>query len=196
MKLPTDQELLLRIQDDDQQAFAVVVERYQLQLYKQILKKIGDTDQSKDILQNILITLWTSRHKLVIIDSLYPYLVKAARYAVVRYYLLQKKNILLETELSKWPENFQHSAESDMLAADLKEELEAELLKLPDAVQQVFQLSRKEGLSVREIALQMNLSEQTVKNYISSALQTLRIYLKKEDLAYFISLASAVWFGR
>lgn len=77
-----------------------------------------------------------------------------------------------------------------MLAEDLQREFEKQLLKMPLNVQQVFQLSRKEGLSVKEIAAKMDLSEQTVKNYISMVLQALRSYLKQGDLSFFLALAS------
>ena len=78
---------------------------------------------------------------------------------------------------------------------DLRQEFEKQLLKMPATVQEVFQLSRGEGLSVKEIAVKMNLSEQTVKNYISMALQSLRAYLKQGDLSFFLALASFYLFN-
>jgi DNA-directed RNA polymerase specialized sigma24 family protein len=48
---------------------------------------------------------------------------------------------------------------------------------MPDTMRKSFELSRKENLSVKEIAEQMELSEQTVKNNLSMALQRLRLKL-------------------
>jgi len=67
-------------------------------------------------------------------------------------------------------------------------------LKMPMTVQEVFRMSRQEGLSIKDIAAELNLSEQTVKNYISSALQCLRTYLKKDNLSFILALAAACAF--
>ena len=102
----------------------------------------------------------------------------------------------LEVSLSLLDEPAHLPVEDLILAEDLQKEFDRELLKMPLTVQDVFRLSRKEGLSIKEIAARLDLSEQTVKNYISSALQTLRAYLKKDNLSFILALASACVFKR
>lgn len=182
------------MQQDDADAFAVVVHRYRRQLYSQIYKRLGSTDDTKDMLQDIYLSLWNNRMSIVIIESFLPYLSRAAHYTIVDQYLFRKKRSALEVSLSLLDEPMYLPVEEMILAEDLQQEFDRELLKMPVTVQDVFRLSRKEGLSIKEIAARLDLSEQTVKNYISSALQCLRAYLKKDNLSFILALASVCIF--
>lgn len=192
----TDDALLTLMQQDDADAFAVVVHRYRRQLYSQIYKRLGSEDDTKDMLQDIYLSLWNNRMSIVIAESFLPYLSRAAHYTIVDQYLFRKKRSALEVSLSLLDEPKHLPVEELILAEDLQKEFDRELLKMPVTVQDVFRLSRKEGLSIKEIAARLDLSEQTVKNYISSALQSLRAYLKKENLSFILALASACIFKR
>lgn len=191
-----DQALLTLMQQDVADAFAVVVHRYRKQLYSQIYKRLGSEDDTKDLLQDIYLSLWNNRMSIVITESFLPYLSRAAHYTIVDQYLFRKKRSALEVSLSLMDEPLHLPVEEIILARDLQHEFDQELLKMPVTVQDVFRLSRKEGLSIKEIAVKLDLSEQTVKNYISSALQCLRAYLKKDNLSFILALATLCVFKR
>jgi RNA polymerase sigma factor (sigma-70 family) len=189
-----DSALLHLMKNNDEQAFAVVVHRYRRQLYRQIYKRLGSEADTKDMLQDIYLSLWTNRVSIVIQHSLLPYLSKAAHYSIVDQYLFRKKRSALEFSMTLLDEPAHLPVEESIIAEDLKKEFERELQKMPATVQDVFRLSRNEGLSIREIAALLNLSEQTVKNYISLALQSLRLYLTKENLSFVLALACYLTF--
>ena len=184
----SDTELLALIQRDSQQAFAVILHRYRVQLYKQIYRRIGDEEETKDVLQDIYISLWKHRNIIYIKDTFAPYLSKAAHYAIVDRYLFQKKSNSLKLALTR-QEQYQWSAEDQALANDLEHDLDRLLTKMPYNVQEVFKLSRKEGLSIREISVKLGLSEQTVKNYLSTVLHIFRKHLGEKKLSYFLLIA-------
>jgi RNA polymerase sigma-70 factor (ECF subfamily) len=56
--------------------------------------------------------------------------------------------------------------------------LDNEISKMPTTMQSAFNLSRVEGLSIKEIAFRLSISEQTVKNNISLALSRLKLKAK------------------
>lgn len=182
------------MKENNENAFAVIVHRYRKQLYRQVYKRLGSEDDAQDILQDIYFSLWNNRLQISIDNSLLPYLSRSAHYAIIDHYLFHKKRFEMETTLAKRDEPLQLSVEESILAADMEQEFNIELLKMPLTVQQVFHLSRREGLSIKEIAVRLNLSEQTVKNYISTALQTLRVYIKKTNLTFFIVAAASCLF--
>ncbi len=60
---------------------------------------------------------------------------------------------------------------------------EEEISWLPEKMQQVYRLHHEENLSVKEIALLLNVSRQTVRNQLNSSYQKLRKHLKEAILA-------------
>ncbi|PWK77061.1 RNA polymerase sigma-70 factor (ECF subfamily) [Mucilaginibacter oryzae] len=182
------------VQAGEEQAFAVLARRYQETLYRHIYQRLGDEEDAKDILQNIYVSLWNNRHTVQVTDSLLPYLSRSARFSVINEYLFRKKRLAFEAYAALLIEPVSLPQEDILIAEELQQEFEQQLLKMPGAVQEVFRLSRQEGLSSREIALRLDLTEQTVRNYISTALRSLRGHLAKKDVALLLFVASAVLF--
>lgn len=168
-----DEELLRRIQMDDQQAFSVIVYRYNVRLYKIVQARVRMEDDAKDIVQEIFISLWNNRHQIKS-AALYPYLSKSAFYAVIDWQLLNKKNISRHHLLLEKDEPAVLPIESQIIANELRQDLMGKIEKMPDTTRTIFRMSRLEHKSIKEIAAALNLSEQTVKNNISTALKQLR----------------------
>jgi RNA polymerase sigma-70 factor (ECF subfamily) len=57
----------------------------------------------------------------------------------------------------------------------LRERIETEIAALPEKMRIVFEMSRKEGLSHKEIAERLKLSEQSVRSHVKGALKILRL---------------------
>ena len=177
MRALSDQRLLEHIRNDNRLAFTELVNRYWEQLYKHLFYKIKQEDQAKDDVQEIFISLWDNRLKVVCDAqmSLSSYLFKAARYRAIDYFSRPHTAIpfedVLETAL-QLPSD--HSADSVVLLKELEEVIDKELAGLPERLQQPYRLSREQHLSIKEIAAQLSISEQTVKNNISIVLQKLK----------------------
>jgi RNA polymerase sigma-70 factor (family 1) len=169
-----DDELLRRIQMNDQQAFSVIVYRYNIRLYRIVYSRVRMEDDAKDIIQEIFISLWNNRHQIHSGEALYPYLSKSVFYAVIDWQLLHKKNISRYHLLLEKDEPSVFPVENHVIANELRQELMKEVEKMPDTTRTVFRMSRIEQKSVKEIAVALDLSEQTVKNNISIALKQLR----------------------
>lgn len=67
---------------------------------------------------------------------------------------------------------------------DIKEQLCNAVQDLPERYRQAFVLSRFSGMTNKEIAQHLNLSQRTVESYITTALKLLRTALK--DYLFFI----------
>jgi len=170
--LPDDQ-LLKRIQMDDQQAFSAIIYRYNVRLYRIVYNRVRSEDDAKDIVQEIFISFWNNRHQIQS-AALFPYLSKSAFYAVIDWQVLNKKNIFRKHLLLEKDEPSVLPIENQVIANELRQELMAEIEKMPETTRAVFRMSRIDQKSVKEIAKALQLSEQTVKNNISIALKQLR----------------------
>ena len=186
-----DAELMKQVRKGNELAFAALMNRYAKDLYQLIYRRIASDEDTKDMVQDIFISLWKNREKVTVEDSLFPYLYQAAIYEVIDYQLKHNKEIAFKSELLLQSEPVQASSEEKVAIRELQQEIDAEVARMPDTMRTIFCLSRYERLSVKEIASRLQLSEQTVKNNITMALQRLRSGLHRNQIALFI--VTAYW---
>lgn len=165
---------------DDEGAFREIYERYFDGLYIQAYRKLQSKEEARDVVQEIFATLWDKRDRISLNSSLAAYLYTSVRNGVLN--IISHKHV--ESAYVQSLQNFIDGSicQTDYLARgnQLHSMIEKELAALPSKMQQIFELSRRENLSHREIATQLNISEQTVKKQVNSALRILRSKLTME----------------
>jgi RNA polymerase sigma-70 factor (family 1) len=173
----SDTDLVLMLREGSRDAYAEIYNRYKWLLYKHALKKTGDRDTANDIVQELFINLWTKREDIAPTVPLSAYLYTGIRNRVIN--LIEHK--LVETKYidslldyaNTYVASTDHLARTNQLSAIIEQEIAA----LPSKMREVFELSRKSHLTHKEIATQLNLSEETVKKQIKNALKILRVRL-------------------
>jgi len=183
LNLP-DKELLEAIASGDEQAFHILFNRYWKSMFSFVYRLTKDESHTKDILQDVFLYIWKNRDTLYAEQSFLPYLHTVARSNIMMAFRrdkirLQGADVLLETIARSG------QADDQLLLKEVKQTVDKELLKMPFNMRLCFQLSRFEDKSIRDIARELNLSEQTVKNNISEALRRLRISVEQGSLLYF-----------
>ncbi len=168
----SDKELLTY--PDEGASFSALYNRYWELLYDKALNKLGGDADAQDAVQEVFISLWRNRNTIKIEDSVEPYLFTALKYCII------KKLHREARRKSKLSASVESLAKSELNAAELVQYkelqtiIESEVEGLPDRMKEIYRLSRIEYLSVLEIAEQLQLSEQTVKNTLTTALKKLR----------------------
>lgn len=170
---PPDKTLLLQIKEDDSLAFDLLFERYWEKLYRAANARLNDDAVAQDIVQEIFIKLWQRRKVLEVQLSLEYYLLSAVRLSVMGHFRSQKTNDLRMQDALRRVSYLEDSIESHADYLELEKTLDAAVNSMPEMLQKVYQL-RSENLSVKAIAGELGLAEQTVKNYISEVLRRLR----------------------
>lgn len=176
----TDEQLLSLIQEDNEKAFETIVYRYNVDLYKLIYKRVRNEADAKDIMQDIFISFWKNRHTITSASFLFPYLSRAAYYAVIDWQLQNKKVLERQSALLAKEEPVELSHEHEVISAEMKEQVYEEAQKMNTVMKNVFLASRWEMKTISEIAYEQQLSPQTVKNYLTLALRRIRLKLKTE----------------
>ena len=167
----TDITLCKALYRQDKKAFDTIYERYWKRLYLYAYKIFEDQAVCEDMVQEVFVKLW-QRAGCKQVDHLEAYLFRAVKYQARNAIRNLKKTTDLE-------EVFMHLP--DQLAADLLLEgketaliIEKSVNALPERCQEVFQLSRMEQLSNKEIAHQMNISVRTVEAHLYKALKSIK----------------------
>ena len=172
-----DDELAALLKQGDRQAFGEIYNRYKLVLHNHAWNKIRNREEAQDAIQDVFSFLWNKRESIEIGNNLPGYL-----YACVRNHIL---NLIAKKEVqTKYINSILQFTKQESIITDyrlrenqLKAIIEKEVADLPPRMRQVFELSRKQHLSHKEIAQVMGTTEQTVKKQMTNALRILRVKL-------------------
>ncbi len=143
------------------------VNSYSDNIFRFILKNLGDSESASDIVQDTYMKLWLKR-KDVDFKKSRSYLFTTAYHTMIDFIRKNKRN----TSITENEINY-NSSYNDY--SDLKEILNEAVSRLPEIQRSVLLLRDYEGYSYDEIGSITNLSESQVKVYIYRA----RMYLKK-----------------
>lgn len=170
----TDEELLRLLQTNDHKAFAELYERYWDKLLYLAGKKIGDLHEAEHIVQDVFLDCWHRRASLNIQQSVGGYLVVAVKYRIINAQAKRYRQLL---RIKEKPFNqLDNSTEEYLHWRELQQQYHYQLARLPEKCALAFSL-RDEGLSYKEIAAEMKVSEKTVEMHISRAFKALRTAL-------------------
>lgn len=169
-----DLELYALLKAGDKVAYTEIYNRYFSLLYLHALKRLRDEEAARDLIQDLFATLWLKRDVLTTKTNLSNYLYTAVRNGVFNFIAHQKVASRYISELPGKVEPSEcitdHLARERQLAALI----EKEIAELPEKMREIFLLSRVEGLSHKEIAARLGISELTVKTQVKNALRILR----------------------
>ena len=173
----TDLQLVDLLKKDDGDAFSEIYSRYAVLLGGFASSKLFDLEDSRDIIHDVFVKLWQERKQLKVDRDLKAYLFKLTRYRIVdkiRKNMTRQEYAAMVNSLAV---SYGVTIEQEIAAKEMAQIIETSLNKLSPRVKEVYLLSREENLSVAEIADKLQVSEQTVKNQLSTALKHLRASL-------------------
>lgn len=173
------------MKEGDREAFNEIYQRYWIKLYKKAFDRIKSSDEAEDMIQDLFIDLWMKRESLIINISLSAYLFTAIKYKVINYI---EANIVRHNylqSLNKATIDYDDATNESIIRIDTERWMNSEIQKLPPKVKRVFELSRQENLTIKEIAKKLDVSDQTVKNQIGKALKTLKVHLNNISACFF-----------
>lgn len=159
---------------DEHAGFRILYSRYWEALYKKAFFRFGNSPDAEDAVQEVFISVWRNRQTIQIEETLSPYLYTALKYYIIKQvYQKTKKGIQVPLSAEKL-EYTELSTEELLQYKELQSAIEGEVNELPKRMREIYRLSRIENLQITEIAVRLNISEQTVKNTLTTALKRLR----------------------
>jgi RNA polymerase sigma-70 factor (family 1) len=181
-----DAQLLQELKNDDHQAFKELYDRYADKLIAVAIKKTSDEDDAMDLVQELFLSLWKNRKTIQLNGSLAAYLTVSVNYMS---YKTNKRHLQKPLALENLPEEQEKHEDSTLqkvIFSELNALLNNEISSMPEKMRQVYLYSREMDMNGLQIAAEMGVSHQTVRNQISNALTR----LKKVVLKYNAMLTS------
>jgi len=180
---PDDIELVERLQTGDIEAFDLVYEKYSGKLYAFGLKYLKSTDEAEELVQSVFLKLWENTNILKKELSFKSYLFTIAYNDICKLYRKRKYNQQFIEESLHDNLHFSSQTEESIDYHSALAHVRKVIDILPERQRIIFEKSRFEGKSTKEISEEMGLSPGTIDNYISKSLKFIRSNIPDVNLA-------------
>ena len=171
-----DNEMLLiqALKAGSYKAFDRIYQMYAKRLFAYSLQFTKSAEDSEEIIQDVFVKLWTNREKIKQEDTL-----RSLLFIMTKHYLINAFHSKINDPVYEDFVDYKNELSVNDAGQHLEyEEFVGRFTKavetLPATQQKIITLSKIQQLSNKEIAEELSLSEQTVKNQMSIALKALK----------------------
>jgi RNA polymerase sigma-70 factor (family 1) len=174
-KILSDAKLVQLLQASDHNAYTEIYNRYFQLLFVHARKKLNDADLAKDLLQEIFTKIWMKREIQLTATNLTGYLYTLMKNRILDLYLHQEvKTKYMRTAKSFIVTNKSSGTDALVREKECSAHINQEIAALPPKMREIFELSRKNQLSYKEIAEKLNTNENNVSKQINNGLKVLK----------------------
>jgi RNA polymerase sigma-70 factor (family 1) len=174
MHITETKKLVRQLRKGNVSAFNLIFEYYHPKVYNFCLQLLRKQQDAEEVTQEVFVALWQNRERMAVNTKLSTYIYSIARNQVYNIY---RKTFYIQSYI----EYLYHTetgntmlTEDQVLYNELQKFLNNAIEELPPKRKEVFKLSRMEGLTYKEIAERMKISENTVDVQIRKALGFLK----------------------
>ena len=170
-----DDSLCLReLSEGSYEAFDTLYMRYSPIVEQFALSLLKRKEEADDITQNIFLKIWENRSSMSGVHSFRAYLFKMVRNAVYDTFSRRKPTSGLQDSMELGDILRSEDMEGKISAKDLNMLMDMAVENMPEQRRRVFRMSRRDGLSHKEISMQLGISTKTVEYHMAKALAELR----------------------
>ena len=178
-----DEELMLRFGEGDRAAFGELVRRHEGPIYRYILRSVNNQARAEELVQDLFLRVCKAAKRYSSSAKFTTWLYTIARNLCIdnarksskrNHLSLDHKEEDGKSLLERTADVGEQTASSWVLRKEFRAHLEEALETLPEEQREVFLMRQVGGLKFREIAVIMEVSENTIKSRMRYALESLR----------------------
>jgi RNA polymerase sigma-70 factor (family 1) len=173
----SDQELIALLQEEDGKALRALYDRYIRQLHYFILRIAKSKVLTEDVLHDVFLKIWDNRMQ---IDPEQPF--KSYLFTIAKRHLLnllkraQHEGAILE-QIQKNTSPVESATDMDVDYRESRELISEAINQLPAQCREVFVRCKVQGLSYKETADELGITEGTVNSQMVKALKSIRQFI-------------------
>lgn len=171
-------EIICSFNQGNVQSFENIIYMFQKELTYLALSIVHHKETAEEIVNDSFLKIWNRRDKFNSIKELKSYLYITVKNGCLDFIKSPKNNTSLFVQAEEYSVPSLENIESKLIYSELLGLLMREIDKLPEKQRKVFVLSYIDGLSVKEIAKEMNISENAVSINKYEATKTIRTLFK------------------
>lgn len=182
MKAPSlhnEKKILEALRAGDQAAFTQLYRQYSVRLYYNILALVKNESIAEELVQDVFARIWRKREQIRVEKTFAAYLFVAGRNSVYDFFQkLERDHELYARIRATASEQYNHIEEA-LFARENADLLHKAIASLPPQRRRAFELCKMEGLSYRQASEEMGVSLSTLKDHMTSAFESIRLYVSK-----------------
>jgi RNA polymerase sigma-70 factor (family 1) len=162
-------------------AFNALYKGYSNRLYRFAYGYLKSKGEAEELVQEVFLKIWDKRKDLKEELSFRSFLFTIA-------FNMIRRHFRTKVQLNKYFQTLKSEDQDNITVQNINynslHKYITELVDLlPDRRREIFIKSRFEGLSIQEIARELNISHKTVENQLSDAIKFIRTRINNESLA-------------
>lgn len=174
---------LTALKNDDVKAFDHLFADYGKRLYYFAYGYLKSKEEAEGVVQEVFLRIWRNRKQLNPDKSFKAYLFTIAYHYILELFKQMNKKQAYQHEIIDDVVQFTNDTNERLNYQMLLEKVELLIEKLPPRQKQILLKRKKEGIPVKEIASQLNISPKTVENHLTEALKNIKSGLGKEEIS-------------
>lgn len=186
-RLINEAELFSGLAKGDERCFETIYHHYYGRLFPFVDKMVRSRLLTEEIIQDIFVQLWINRHLLENVQFPTSYLFNIAANKTLNYLKKIANNQKLVDKMASGKLDYSNDTEEQLMLRESTRIIEMAVAKLPEQRRLIWELSRNEGLTHKQIAERLGISASTVNNQLGHAMQHIRSIL--ENKASMLSLS-------
>jgi RNA polymerase sigma-70 factor (ECF subfamily) len=186
--------LVTELKFGNEKAFTKLFDTYRNILYKYCYGMVCSKPYAEEIIQDVFLTVWEKREALNPDLSFKSFLFTITRNNTISFLKRAAKSEKIREEIFYSSQKYANPADLHIREEEVDKIKKEALDLLPPRRRLIFEMSRNDGKSYEEIATELGISVNTVRNQMSKALETLRDFLlKNKDIALTVLLFYKNW---
>jgi len=167
--------------EDEEQAFRKMILKPGPLVHAHASRLLQNDSLVDDVVQDVFLRLWMNRGHIAEINNLTSWVLRITYnlcFSILRRRKIAEKSVSHIKEFTPGalnPEDYHHFQ-------DTRRHIQDAINLLPKKAAQIYRLNREEGLKTAQIAAQLGISQQTVKNSLTRSLKFLREYLIQREI--------------
>jgi len=141
---------------------------------------------AEDLTQDIMLKVWCRHEQLSALKDLDNYILKMAKNHVLDHFKKLAREKTYQENVWNLLQRSVDTVESKLIAKEIGNHLDDLIKSLPLRQQEVYTLSKREGLSLREIASTLGITARTARNHLDRAIKTIRDKMDTDSLLCWI----------
>jgi RNA polymerase sigma-70 factor (family 1) len=184
----TGSTLLISTAVGHEQSFTTLYKQYYGHVFSKAMLYCKEKSMAEDITQHVFLVVWSKGIALARIEKLESWLWTVTRNHAISILRKEAYRRTYMNYLQTGLEQKESSPLQMLLNKQKAERIEKIINTLTSRQQQVYRLNRNEGMTYAAIAKILRLSPDTVKEYMSNALKTIREMLLRHKDEILINL--------